>query len=161
MGKADDTDDAQYKARATALRLLARREHSRVEMARKLRQRQLPADVITVVLDEYEQEGWLSDERFADVYGRQRFDLGYGPLRIRSELQQRGVSIWPQSLSSITEQDWVAQAIRAREKKFGLQDLSGDWPEKARQARFLAQRGFTGEQAECAIETGSTALTPR
>ncbi len=158
MGKAEDMDAPEYKARATAMRLLARREHSRVELARKLRQRQVPADIIATVLDEYEQEGWLSDERFAEAYGRQRFDLGYGPLRIRSELQQRGVSIWPDSLAGIPEQDWVTQAIRAREKKFGLHNLSGDWPEKARQARFLAQRGFTGEQSESAIEVSASGL---
>lgn len=159
MGKADDTDTPEYRARATALRLLARREHSRSELTSKLRQRQLPVDLIAAVLDEYEQEGWLSDERFADVYGRQRFDLGYGPLRIRSELQQRGVSTWPDSLVGITEQDWVENAVRAREKKFGLQNLSCDWPEKARQARFLAQRGFTGEQVKRAIESSGREQT--
>lgn len=155
MGKAQDTDAPEYTARAAALRLLARREHSRAELARKLRQRDVPKDIIELVLDEYEREGWLSDERFADVYGRQRFDLGYGPLRIRSELQQRGVTIWPESLSVLTEAAWVEQATRAREKKFGLRDLSDDWPEKARQARFLAQRGFTGEQAERALQVSS------
>lgn len=154
MGKTQDTDDPEYKARATALRLLARREHSRSELTRKLRQRELPAGIIASVLDEYEQEGWLSDERFADVYGRQRFDLGYGPLRIRSELQQRGVSLWPPSLAKLTDRDWIEQAIRTREKKFGLQSVSDDWSEKARQARFLVQRGFTSQQAERAIEAG-------
>ena len=91
MAKQENQDDQEYKARATALRLLARREHSRLELHLKLRQRKVPGDIIESVLDEYESEGWLDDNRFADVYARQRMDLGYGPLRILGELQQRGV----------------------------------------------------------------------
>ncbi|WP_152208663.1 regulatory protein RecX [Marinobacter changyiensis] len=149
-------DDPEQKARASALRLLARREHSRQELVLKLRQRQTPESIIDRVLDEYEHEGWLSDERFADVYGRQRRDLGYGPVRIRSELQQRGVRLWPDCLSGMTEADWVALALKARKKKFGLMDITDDWTEKARQARFLAQRGYTGEQVEQALEVRET-----
>nr|WP_166269522.1 regulatory protein RecX [Marinobacter caseinilyticus] len=149
MGNDEDHD---LKARSSALRLLARREHSRQELRLKLCQRKIPNATIEQVLDEFEQEGWLSDERFAEVYGRQRRDLAYGPVRIRSELQQRGVPLWPESLATMSEHDWVESAVRARKKKFGLSDLGDDWPEKARQARFLAQRGFTGEQAEKALE---------
>ncbi|MEX1226419.1 MAG: regulatory protein RecX [Marinobacter sp.] len=145
-------DDPEQKARASALRLLARREHSRQELILKLRQRQTPETVIDRVLDDYEQEGWLSDERFAEVYSRQRRDLGYGPVRIRSELQQRGVRLWPDCLSGMVEAEWVALAIQARQKKFGLGDIAGDWTEKARQARFLSQRGYSGEQVEQALE---------
>lgn len=152
MGNDKNQDDPEHKARSSALRLLARREHSRQELVVKLRQRKLPDAIIDAVLDDYEHEGWLSDDRFADVYGRQRRDLAYGPLRIRSELQQRGVQFWPDSLSSMTEQEWITLAIQARRKKFGLSDISGDWPEKARQARFLGQRGFNGEQVERALE---------
>ncbi len=145
-------DDPEQKARASALRLLARREHSRQELALKLLQRQTPGSVIDRVLDDYEREGWLSDERFADVYSRQRRDLGYGPVRIRSELQQRGVKLWPECLSCTTEADWVALAVRARQKKFGLGCINDDWTEKARQARFLGQRGYSGDQIEQALE---------
>lgn len=144
--------DPEQQARAAALRLLARREHSRQELAAKLRQRRLPNEVIDAVLDDYENQGWLSDERFADVYGRQRRDLGYGPVRIRSELQQRGVRHWPLALAEMTESQWCDLAIRARAKRFGLSRLDEDWPEKARQARFLGQRGFSAEQVERALE---------
>lgn len=155
MAIGKNQDDPEQKARASALRLLARREHSRQELTLKLRQREAPDSIIDQVLDEYEQEGWLSDERFADVYGRQRRDLGYGPVRIRSELQQRGVRLWPECLSCMTEVDWVALAVKARQKKFGLMDIGKDWTEKARQARFLGHRGYTGEQVEQALEVRS------
>lgn len=96
MAKPENQDDQEYKARASALRLLARREHSRLELSLKLRQRKIESAIIETVLDEYEAEGWLDDDRFADVYARQRMDIGYGPLRILGELQQRGVHRTPE-----------------------------------------------------------------
>lgn len=152
MGKASNQDDQDYKARSAALRLLARREHSRLELSLKLRQRKIESDVIERVLDDYEVEGWLSDERFADVYARQRMDLGYGPLRILAELQQRGVHATPGCLRAMTDGDWIERAILLREKRFGLSDISEDWDEKVRQARFLARRGFASDQVESALE---------
>lgn len=152
MVKPENHDDQEYRARSVALRLLARREHSRLELGLKLRQRRLPANIIEAVLDEYEREGWLDDGRFADVYARQRMDLGYGPLRILGELQQRGVNTGPEWLAAMTEEDWCERAIHLRSKRFGLADLGEDWDEKVRQARFLSRRGFSESQVERALE---------
>ncbi|EDM49455.1 regulatory protein RecX [Marinobacter algicola] len=152
MGKASNPDDQDHKARSAALRLLARREHSRLELALKLRQRKIEADIIERVLDDYEAEGWLSDERFAEVYARQRMDLGYGPLRIQAELQQRGVQETPPCVREMKDTDWSDRATLLREKRFGLSDIRDDWDEKARQARFLARRGFSSEHVENALE---------
>jgi len=148
----ENTDDPEHRARSAALRLLARREHSRQELRFKLLRRQLPESVIDVVLDDYEAEGWLSDERFAEIYARQRKDLAYGPLRIRAELQQRGVSVWPDCVACLSDADWARLAIRARERRFGLDSVEHDLKEKSRQARFLAQRGFSAEHSERALE---------
>lgn len=148
----DNTEDPVVKAESTALRLLARREHSRQELRFKLLQRKLPESVIDSVLDDYEAKDWLSDARFADVYARQRRDLAYGPLRIRAELQQRGVSVWPECVSSLSDEDWTGLAIRARFRRFGLDSVDDDLKEKSRQARFLAQRGFSAEHSERALE---------
>ncbi len=152
MGKASNPDDQDYRARSAALRLLARREHSRLELSLKLRQRKIESDVIERVLDDYEAEGWLSDERFADVYARQRVDLGYGPLRILAELQQRGIHTTPDCIREMTDAQWIERATLLREKRFGLGDISEDWDEKVRQARFLARRGFASDQVESALE---------
>lgn len=152
MAKQENQDDQEYRARATALRLLARREHSRLELSLKLRQRKVSGDIIESVLDDYESEGWLDDSRFADVYARQRMDLGYGPLRILGELQQRGVHKSPECLDEMTEEDWCQQAISLRQKRYGLTDLSEDWDEKVRQARFLNRRGYSASQVERALE---------
>ena len=53
MAKHEKDQDPEYKARSAALRLLARREHSRYELALKLRQRRIEGDLIDTVLDEY------------------------------------------------------------------------------------------------------------
>lgn len=152
MGKASIPEDQDHQARSSALRLLARREHSRLELALKLKQRKIEADVIEQVLDDYEAEGWLSDERFAEVYARQRMDLGYGPLRIQAELQQRGIQEMPACVRQMNDMDWSDRATLLREKRFGLSDIRDDWDEKARQARFLARRGFSSEQVQNALE---------
>lgn len=145
-------DDPEYKARASALRLLARREHSRLELDLKLRQRKVEAATIEKVLDEYEANDWLSNERFADVFSRQRLDLGYGPMKILAELQQRGIQQPPEWFSSMTDQQWIDSAVRVRDRRFGLENIRDDWDEKGRQGRFLARRGFASDHIEAALE---------
>lgn len=157
MAKQENSDEQEYKARSVALRLLARREHSRQELALKLRQRKLDASIISQVLDDYENEGWLDDSRFADVYSRQRIELGYGPLKVLAELQQRGIHNTPPCLGELADADWIRNALLLREKRFGLSDLGGDWDEKLRQARFFKGRGFTANQIERALAVSEAA----
>lgn len=150
--KDQNPEDQEYKARSVALRLLARREHSRQELELKLRQRKIEQQVIGPVLDEYESEGWLDDQRFADIFARQRMGMGYGPMRILAELQQRGIHFTPACMSEATEAQWQAAAIRLRDKRFGLGRVDDDLKAKLRQARFLAGRGFSHSQVERALE---------
>ena len=83
--------DPAVDIRNRALRLLSRREHSRLELERKLRGHDGPSPTIDAVLDALELEGLLHEDRFVDAYVSERFDKGFGPLRIRSELQTRGI----------------------------------------------------------------------
>ena len=152
MAKSENDQDDDYKARSVALRLLARREHSRLELTLKLLQRQLPKSVIETVLDDYEEQDWLSDERFAEAYARQRIEAGYGLLRITGELNQRGVAANADTLQAMSLQDWCDQAVRLRRKRFGLSDLRGQLEERLRQMRFLQRRGFTQEQINAALD---------
>jgi len=156
MAKQENCDDQEYKARSVALRLLARREHSRQELTLKLQQRKIDSSVIAMVLNDYENEGWLDDNRFADVYSRQRIDLGYGPLKVRAELQQRGIHHTPDCFDELADADWIRNALLLREKRFGLADLGADWDEKVRQARFLTRRGFTANQVERTLEVSES-----
>jgi regulatory protein len=152
MAKSENDQDDDYKARSVALRLLARREHSRLELTRKLLQRQLSKAVIETVLDDYQEQDWLSDERFAEAYARHRIEAGYGLLRITGELSQRGVSDNADILQAMSSQDWCDQAVRLRRKRFGLLDLRGQLEERLRQMRFLQRRGFTQEQINAALD---------
>ncbi len=149
--KDEKQHDPEYKARAVALRLLARREHSRQELSLKLRQRKIESGIIDAVLNEYENEGWLDDQRFAEVFTRQRMDMGYGPVRIMAELQQRGVHQSPDCLNEVSDEHWCQMATKLRERRFGLAPVNDDFPEKMRQARFLARRGFSSSQVEKAL----------
>ena len=84
-------DAAPAAIRAKALELLARREHSRLELRQKLLQRGFPIERIEPVLDRLIEERLLDEGRYAELYACARADKGYGPLRIARELRERGV----------------------------------------------------------------------
>jgi regulatory protein len=138
--------------RRTAVELLARREHSRSELTRKLAVRGFPEDVILPVLDELERTGELADVRFTDSFVRARVAKGQGPQRIRAELAQRGV---PETQAAeglrSADVDWRATIRAVRAKRFGP-ELPRDHAERARQARFLQYRGFDSAQIRAALE---------
>lgn len=144
-----ETSDSDLENRA--LRLLGRREHSRMELWYKLYRRAEDEGQLNRVLDGLESAGWLNDARFAEVYARQRREVGYGPVRIRAELEQRGVKQLPEALSSVSEDEWREAAARQRLRRFGDDGAALSWKEMARQSRFLAQRGFSRGQIEAAM----------
>ncbi len=137
--------------RHRALDLLARREHSRAELATKLRRRGFAGEAIAPLLDELEQDGLLSEARFAESFVRSRVDRGFGPLKLAAELAARGLdrADAEHAIASL-DVDWVALAAAARRRRFGDATPS-DFRERARQSRFLAQRGFDSEQIRSAL----------
>jgi regulatory protein len=139
------------QAYATALRLLVRREHSAQELRHKLKERRCPEGVAEQVISALRMEGALSDRRFAEVYVLGRFERGFGPLRIATELRDRGVD---QRLIDATLADylpeWQASARRQRHKRFGA-GLPAAFSDRLRQMRFLQQRGFSTEQIRAAL----------
>lgn len=143
------SDERQY-LKERAMKLLARREHSRTELWRKLERATDDVEPLAEALDELASEAWQSDARFAESFSRQRIEAGYGPLRIRAELEQRGVPGDSEALTALAEDDWIGMAAEQRERRFGVQ-LPGDWKEKGRQGRFLAQRGYSRSQIEKAL----------
>ena len=135
---------AQNSLKSSALRLLANREHSRVELKRKLEARATEGDDVEAVLDRMAETGLQSDERFAESYVRSRGER-LGTARLRRELQDRGVTaeLAEQALSQTLEEDDLSRARGVWAKKFG--QLPGDAREWGRQARFLQSRGFAGD----------------
>lgn len=136
--------DSPAAVRRAAMDLLARREHGRVELSRKLRLRGAPTDLIEPALDRLAEEGLLSEARYLESFVRMRANAGYGPLRIREELAQRGLAreVIEQALRD-SGFDWSAQLYEVWQRKFG--ELPGDQREKARQGRFLSYRGYSLE----------------
>ncbi len=138
-----------------ALNLLARREHSRLELERKLAARSFASTLVNTALDELEQSGALAASRFAESFIRSRATKGQGPVRIRAELRQRGVDdIQFVELLAAQEFDWYAIACHARSKRFG-RAAPRNFKERARQARFLQYRGFDREQINAALDLGN------
>jgi regulatory protein len=141
--------------RRQALGFLARREHSRLELERKLASRAYPKALVAETLDDLEADGSLRASRFAESFVRVRADRGQGPLRIRMELRERGIddSEAAAALES-RDYDWVTIARRAREKRFGP-DLPAVFAERSKQARFLEYRGFGHAQIRAVLDADS------
>lgn len=124
--------------------LLARREHGRVELTRKLRQRGAPDELIEPALDRLAEEA-LSEARYLESFISYRSNAGYGPARIREELGQRGLNRGDidQALRE-SGVDWAARLQEAWQRKFAGQ-RPHDPRSRAQQTRFLAYRGFPME----------------
>jgi regulatory protein len=129
--------------RQKAIRLLARREHTRAELVSKLSDHGT-SDEINIVLDQLQQSGLLSDARFAESYLRSKASR-LGVARLRHALRNKGVSSEAVE-TSLAEADLPTELDRARAlwlRKFG--ELPVDARDLARQVRFLRTRGFSGD----------------
>jgi regulatory protein len=128
--------------RERALNLLARREHSRLELARKLSPHGDP-DEVAVLLDDLERENLLSKARYAESLAHARAGR-HGSLRLKADLREKGVpgSVIAEVVGEARENDLVA-AREVWRKKFAQPPQ--DAAERARQMRFLAGRGFPAE----------------
>ncbi len=153
--KKPDTKSAQPADVKTvisrALGMLSRRDHSAKELHRKLEWRGFDAGHIESALEQLSSNGLLNEQRFVESYVHSRIQRGYGPVRIRAELCERGAddADWPRDETI----DWFELAVAARQKRFGRTEPK-DFKERAKQMRFLQQRGFTGEHISAVFKRG-------
>ncbi len=130
------------KAFDSAVRLLSRREHSRVELYDKLKQKGYNPVEIKNALEECERMDLQNDYRFVEIYSRSRIRQGYGPLKISQELGSKGIN--KELIHQFLQQEddnWLAYALDVwRKKSKGQYDLS--FEELQKQQRFLLYRGF-------------------
>ena len=136
--------------RQRAVALLARREHAYFELKLKLVAKGFDVELIAVVLDKLVSEQLLSDYRFAENYVRYRVGKGYGPFRIRSELQERRVDERIISEYLAGDWGWFELAAEVKRRRFGITPPV-DTAMCAKQQRFLQYRGFTSEQINAAL----------
>ena len=125
--------------------LLARRDPGCEELARKLANTGYVRAIVDDALERLEDEGLLSDTRFAESLVQSRINQGKGPARIRADLGRRGIADGDiDGALEASGADWCALAQDERVKKFG-REIPVDYKEKARQMRFLQYRGFESE----------------
>lgn len=126
-----------------ALKLLAAREHSRAELERKLAPHEETPGELARVLDELQTRGFISEARVVEsVLHRRAARLG--AARVRQELQAKGISA--EAVAQAVQALRVTEVERAREvwrRRFGAP--APDPAGRAKQMRFLAARGFSGE----------------
>lgn len=155
--------------RRAAMDLLARREHSRLELQQKLVRRfgrqhkSIDGGIngaiegategsiegaIDEAVETLTEEGLQSDTRLAEAFIRARANKGQGPVKIKMELKKKGVA---DDLIAIafeaSEIDWGALVNQVAHRKFDdIDSLLADMKGRGRLSRFLQQRGFTYEQ---------------
>lgn len=126
--------------KSRAMRFLARREHTRVELRRKLATRAQEGEDVEGLLDELTQKGWLSDARFAEQAARAK-SRRFGPLKLAHYLKARGVG--PEAIATGLQRagaDGMASLESVWRTRYGAPPA--DEREKLRQVRFLQGRGF-------------------
>jgi regulatory protein len=138
--------------KARALRYLARREHSRDELARKLAPYAESSELLEGLLRELESKKQLSNERFAEVRAHW-LARKYGAARIRQDLREKGVS--EDLVDSVTAVGELERARAILKRKYHAQAMTRE--ERAKRARFLQSRGFSYDTIRSALGlSGST-----
>lgn len=136
-----------------AMGLLAGREYGAHELLQKLKSRS-EEDTATETLSWLQEQQLQSDERYARMLLRSKAARGQGPMRIRQEMQHKRLAAEAvEAAFAESEEDWFEQALAAYEKKFKT-PLERDLKERARRQRFLAYRGYSGDQIAYALEQG-------
>jgi regulatory protein len=136
--------------RKRALALLARREHSRAELAARLAPRAESEAALAALLDDLERRGALSDERYAEARARS-LARKYGAARIRHELRAKGVAEALVERAAAGDELERARAILARR----YAQPAATQEERARRARFLQGRGFSHDTIRRALSLSS------
>ena len=134
------TPNHQIRCYSAALKMLMRREHSKLELFNKLQLKGYDDEIIDSAITQLTEQNYQSDERFAEAFILMRFNQGKGPVKIASELKLRGISSF-----NLSDFDWFKSAEEIRKKKFG-DIVSSDFKEQAKQKRFLQSRGFNLDQ---------------
>ena len=135
-----------------ALRLLAGREYSRTELERKLAPHEETPGQLAGVLDELQAKDFISEARVVESVINRR-SARFGAARIRHELLNKGLDATrvADAVLALKETE-LARARDIWQRRFG--SPAADARERARQARFLMARGFSGEVVRRVLRAG-------
>ena len=143
--------DSPAELKARALRLLARREYSRDELARKLSPHAESPEILEGLLRELESRKQLSNERFAEVRAHW-LARKYGAAKIRQNLREKGVS--DELVARVSAEGEIDRARAILKRKYHAQAMTRE--ERAKRARFLQSRGFSYDTIRALGLSGST-----
>jgi regulatory protein len=132
--------DNVVELRARALRLLARREHTRTELECKLAPHAESSEAVQGLVSRLKEKNQLSEERFAEERARV-LSRKYGAARIRQDLKSKGVD--EELVGRVSEADDLERARAILERKYRTAATTRE--ERAKRMRFLQSRGFSSD----------------
>ena len=137
-------------ARERALAMLDRRDYSRAELLKKLVEKGETEDDAAAAVERLAELGFVDDARYAPIVVRHYAAKGYGPQRVKQELQRRGIprELWDTAMEQMPEQDdTVDRLLRSK--------LRGTEPDRAalkKATDFLLRKGYGWEEIRSAVE---------
>lgn len=149
--KEEDRFSCPNEIRKKAMDFLARREYGQAELIKKLADKGYVRRLVEESITRLTEQGLQSDDRFAGAFVQSRINQGKGPVRIRLDLSQRGVSdaVIEMAIEECAA-DWHGLASDVRRRKFGDGEPA-DFKAKAKQMRFLQYRGFEQDHIQSAF----------
>ena len=136
---------AKLSLKGRALKLLAQREHSRSELESKLARHVEEGDDLTAILDELESKDFINSERVAASVVHRRASR-MGTQRVVQELRSKGLDdALIKSTAAELQSTELERALQVWKSRFGHREPATTPQEKAKQMRFLAARGFSGD----------------
>lgn len=139
----NEIDTSHEIIKVYCLGLLARREHSCVELLNKCLLKGFTKNVCLAVIDELAERGLQSNDRYAESYARSRMQKGFGPIAIAYELSQNGIrnTDLDTIITTVTAGSWLDLLEQVYHKKYPRSTLisRNEW---AKRYQFLMQRGF-------------------
>ncbi|MBA7638559.1 Regulatory protein RecX [subsurface metagenome] len=143
------SDDEGQRAREAAFRLLAVRARSARELQQRLRQKRFPPKIIDQVIDDLQAKGYQSDEEFARLYAREKWNnSGWGPARVRRELRAKGIA---QELTdqvvdeTYADVDLAEAVLSLAQKRWHTTKGLPTETRRRRAVSFLQRRGYDWE----------------
>lgn len=145
-----EADEQNVNAKQAALDYLAYKPRTEQEVRRKLRKKDVPSFVVEDVVARLYELDYLDDESYAHDYAHNRFSSkGYGPIRIRRELKERGIdrSLAEAAVDELFAEEDATAAAREHAEKRWSRVAGEDDPRRRKQKmyRYLRRRGFTSD----------------
>lgn len=149
------------KLRATALAWLGRQEYYEAKFRQKLKDKEATDEQIELIVEEFTEQNWLSEQRYCNAFVRSRINKGQGKNRIKADAQNKRLDRACLTLAlEENDTDWFELALETYNRRYWdkpLADSNGNndkayEKEKAKRMRFMQYRGFTMDQMRYAME---------